>query len=439
VSDEGKREDQEVESGAPEYLSPDDPSLLLGDVPRLNKKAIKAIFAGLGGIMMAALMFAMVPPAARQQEEEEDALAFRRQVPEELMITEEDYYRREEEPEEVPMPLVEEEGGGETEYREYDRRPPPETVTTRETEPQTQPPPVSGRSGIDPMAQNQEAQERQADILYRVALPSQSQMGGAEMTAQDRIALAQAEAIGTQAELEAMTEYQKQNQQRENQMWLDSLGTDYSAYVDQQANFPVDALREVKAGTMIPIVMQTGINSDLPGDISAVVVANVFDTITGTQLLIPRGSRVVGSYDSSIAFGQNRVLIGWERIIRPDGVSMIIEGMQGTDLSGTSGLAGRVDRHLDDIAAAIAISTTFDLAANSVTALLASTPYLSGLGEMLDSDGQTELARTVAEQYVQKVLNRQPTITVQAGTRGSIFVSKDLILPPFDDWRGGLP
>ena len=96
-------------------------------------------------------------------------------------------------------------------------------------------------------------------------------------------------------------------------------------------------------GTLIPAVLSAGINSDLPGQTTALVRRNVYDSRTGRFLLIPQGSRLVGEYDSRVAFGQNRVFVAWNRLIFPDGRSLDLGGMQGVDLSAAAGLRDKVN------------------------------------------------------------------------------------------------
>src|ERR1039457_4944650 len=99
------------------------------------------------------------------------------------------------------------------------------------------------------------------------------------------------------------------------------------------------------AGTVVPCVMTQGINSDLPGQIGCMVSQNVYDTVTGRHLLIPQGTKAIGTYDSRIAYGQSRVLVVSTRLLRPDGSWVSLEGMPGTDLSGYAGLTGAVNNH----------------------------------------------------------------------------------------------
>ena len=99
------------------------------------------------------------------------------------------------------------------------------------------------------------------------------------------------------------------------------------------------------AGTILPCVLTQGIDSDLPGQIGCMISQNVYDTVTGKHLLLPQGTKAIGAYDSRISYGQSRVLVVWTRLLRPDGSTLSLEGMPGTDLSGYAGLTGHVNNH----------------------------------------------------------------------------------------------
>ena len=101
----------------------------------------------------------------------------------------------------------------------------------------------------------------------------------------------------------------------------------------------------VHAGTVIPAALITGIRSDLPGQITAQVTENIYDTPTGRARLIPQGARLIGVYDSQVAFGQSRILLVWTRLIMPNGRSIVLERQQGADAGGYSGLEDEVDNH----------------------------------------------------------------------------------------------
>ncbi len=186
---------------------------------------------------------------------------------------------------------------------------------------------------------------------------------------------------------------------------------------------------EVKAGTVIPAALITAINSDLPGEIIAQVTEPVYDHVTGRTVLIPQGARLIGQYDSQIAYGQERALIAWNRIVMPDGRSINIGSMSGADLTGAAGLKDQVDGHFWQLARGIALSTVFSVGAAS--AQDASARSSGDLVLNSATSGVSLGAEQVGQQITQRDLNRQPTIRVRAGWPLRILVSKDLILAPY--------
>jgi type IV secretion system protein VirB10 len=185
----------------------------------------------------------------------------------------------------------------------------------------------------------------------------------------------------------------------------------------------------VGAGTLISAVLLTGINSDLPGMITAQVAEPVYDTVTGKRILIPQGSTLIGEYDSRITFGQERVLFVWTRVRFPNGSSLNLEGMPGTDLSGYAGVGDQVDNHGWRLAKGVVLGSLLGVAAQQ--------SYGGGLSTSNPSLGQLAAAGTAqninnaGQQLVQKNLQVQPTLMIRPGQRVAVFVTKDLILPPY--------
>src|ERR1700744_2290592 len=196
-----------------------------------------------------------------------------------------------------------------------------------------------------------------------------------------------------------------------------------SVYNPHQIQDPVSPY-EVMAGTLISASLITGLDSDLPGLVVAQVTQNVFDTVSGKILLIPQGSRLVGTYDSVVAFGQSRALLVWQRIIMPDGSSIQIDNLPATDSAGYSGLEDQVDFHTWGLLKGVAIST------------------LLGVGSQLAISGQSALMLSIrnstqdsvnqaGQQITQKNLNIQPTIKVRPGWPLRVIVHKDIVLRPY--------
>jgi len=181
----------------------------------------------------------------------------------------------------------------------------------------------------------------------------------------------------------------------------------------------------VQAGTVIPAALITGIQSDLPGQVTAQVTEHVYDTPTGKFLLIPQGSRLIGQYDSQISFGQKRVLLVWNRIMLPDGKSIVLERQPGADAQGFSGLEDEVDYHWWDLAKAAALSTLL-----SVGAELGSDRDESDLVRALRRGSQDSINST-GQQLVRRQLNIQPTLTIRQGFPVRVIVNRDLVMAPY--------
>ena len=176
----------------------------------------------------------------------------------------------------------------------------------------------------------------------------------------------------------------------------------------------------LQAGSIIPAALITGIRSDLPGQITAQVTANVYDSPTGRILLIPQGARLIGEYDSDIVAGQTRVLLAWDRLIMPDGHSIVLEHQPGADPAGFAGLQDGVNQHWSNLLRAAAIST------------------LLGIGAELGADSDDDLTRALrrgsqdtinqtGQRIVDRQLNVQPTLTIRPGHPLRVVLTRDII------------
>jgi type IV secretion system protein VirB10 len=181
----------------------------------------------------------------------------------------------------------------------------------------------------------------------------------------------------------------------------------------------------VQAGTVIPAALITGIHSDLPGQVTAQVTEHVYDTPTGKFLLIPQGSRLIGQYDSQIAFGQKRVLLVWNRIMLPDGKSIVLERQQGADAQGFSGLEDEVDYHWWNLTKAAALSTLLGIGTE-----LGSSDQESDLVRALRRGSQDSINNT-GQQLVRRQHNIQPTLTIRQGFPVRVIVNRDLVMAPY--------
>ena len=178
---------------------------------------------------------------------------------------------------------------------------------------------------------------------------------------------------------------------------------------------------------LIAASLVTGLNSDLPGMVVAQVTQNVYDSRTGRTVLVPQGARLIGRYDSVVAFGQSRALLVWQRLVLPDGASLMLANLPATDAAGYAGVADQVDFHTWRLLRGIGLST------------------LLGVGTQLTFGGsEADLVRALREsaqsnadragqRIVERNLDIQPTIRVRPGFPVRVLVHKDLVLRP---WRG---
>lgn len=187
---------------------------------------------------------------------------------------------------------------------------------------------------------------------------------------------------------------------------------------------------ELKASSIIPVTLIDGINSDLPGPVSAQVRERVFDTVTGEHLLIPQGARLFGWYDSKVAWGQDRVLLCWDRIIFPNGKSINLQCMPAGDLQGQAGLADQVDNHYDRLMAAVGLSTI--LAVGTQAAAGNPTGYQPTLAQTAAQNAAGQI-NNAGQAIVARQLNTAPTITIRPGFAANLRVTKDIILEPYRD------
>lgn len=180
----------------------------------------------------------------------------------------------------------------------------------------------------------------------------------------------------------------------------------------------------LQAGAVISAALITGIRSDLPGQITAQVTENIYDSPTGRILLIPQGTRVVGQYDNNVQFGQSRVLLVWNRLIFPNGRSIVLERQPGADAEGYAGLQDGVDYHWWDLAKAAGLSTLLsigaELATNDDDRLIAA----------IRNGGQNTI-NDAGQQIVRRQLNVAPTLTIRPGFSVRVIVTRDLVLEPY--------
>ena len=219
-------------------------------------------------------------------------------------------------------------------------------------------------------------------------------------------------------------EYITQNAQAEKTKFLRETKGPHGMIDDIQE--PVSPFT-VFAGTMLPAALLTGINSDLPGNLSAVVSQNVYDSATGNHLLIPQGTKILGAYSSAVSYGQHRALIVWNRMIYPNGDSVDLGTMPGVDLQGMSGFEDIYDRHFWLLMSDALLLSVIEGVGN----LVANLPL------MMNTDGTDITVGTqptnIATQLVRKDMNVQPTIIIRPGYLFNVYILKDLVLRPYEE------
>jgi type IV secretion system protein TrbI len=180
----------------------------------------------------------------------------------------------------------------------------------------------------------------------------------------------------------------------------------------------------LQAGAVIAAALITGIRSDHPGQVTAQVTEHVYDSPTGRSLLVPQGTRIIGQYDSNVQFGQNHVLLVWNRLIFPNGHSIVLERQPGADAEGFAGLQDGVDYHWWDLAKAAGLSTLLSIGAelgtNNDDRLISA--IRNGAQDTINDAGQ---------QIVRRQLNVAPTLTIRPGFPVRILVTRDLVLEPY--------
>lgn len=183
---------------------------------------------------------------------------------------------------------------------------------------------------------------------------------------------------------------------------------------------------EIKAGWEIPAVLEQSLNSDLPGELKALVTSNVYDTATGMYLLIPQGARLVGRYDSRISYGQDGVQVTWSRIVFPDASTIDLNGMEGLDAHGSAGLRDQVDRHYRRLIG-FSVLTSLFTAAFAISQARNESVLVNPSASQLAAGAVGQELSQIGAEITRRNLNVQPTIKVPAGYRFTVRVNRDIL------------
>ena len=304
---------------------------------------------------------------------------------------------------------------------------PPQTAAGAPVTPQ--PPDTAGQTRLAARKQLQQESEaaRRSGLFVQV---DQRQQGGlasnGSVSESDALPRPAASSSGNGAV--PQDEAVAQNSQDQKRAFV-SASTDREIYASGRLQTPTSPY-QVMAGTIIPAAMVTGLNSDLPGQAIASVTEPVFDTVTGRTLLIPQGSRLLGQYDAQVSFGQNRVLLVWNRLVMPDGSSIVLDRLLSADARGFAGIKDKTDNHWSRLLSGAALSTLLGVSAE----LGSPNRGLSdGDQTIVVATGRSvqDSANQIGQQITRRNLNVQPTLTVRPGFPVRAIVNKDLVLRPY--------
>ena len=194
-------------------------------------------------------------------------------------------------------------------------------------------------------------------------------------------------------------------------------------------------------GTIIPGVLETAINTDLPGNVRARVTQNIYDSKTGRKLLIPQGTLLIARYNSSISYAQHRVQIVWDTLIRPDGFQLNLQGAPGVDQTGMSGQDAKYRENWFEYLKAAGIIALFTIANAKIAETAAQNTSDNSVNNSTNNPAaniaaaNAQVVNQLGENIISRALNVQPTLTVNNGTLINIMLNSTLYLPPVDRFR----
>ena len=236
------------------------------------------------------------------------------------------------------------------------------------------------------------------------------------------------------AQPEQRTDYERQNDQEQKLGFGQQHGKQESEYLLSVRKPPLGKY-EIKAGWLIPAVLEQQLNSDLPGLIRALVRENVYDSSTGRYILIPSGSTLIGVYNSHIGYGQNALQAVWRRVIFPDGSSLALGGFEGDDSAGAAGFRDQVNNQWGRILSGALLTSLFaagiEVSQGSNSSVLQSPSVGQTVGQAVGQQvGQ------LGVEVTRRNMNIQPTIVVRPGYRFFVRVEKDILFKaPYSPMR----
>ncbi|MGH0223180.1 TrbI/VirB10 family protein [Sinorhizobium meliloti] len=275
------------------------------------------------------------------------------------------------------------------------------------------PPPVA-TPALDPEEQRRLAEE-EAARTSRVFFQTETRAAAAPGTSGDGALLPGLPGLGLAGQSAPTTQ--------ERQAAFLNAGVDRRTVSADRVMAPASPY-VLQAGAVIPAALITGIRSDLPGQITAQVTESIYDSPTGRLLLVPQGTRIIGEYSNDVGFGQRRILLVWNRLIFPNGRSIVLERQPGADPQGYAGLEDGVDYHWWDLAKAAGLSTLLSIGAELAT------NDEDRLIQAIRNGGQDTI-NDAGQQIVRRQLNVAPTLTIRPGFPVRVIVTRDLVLEPY--------
>lgn len=417
--------------GSPLKADPEDLALRSRPRPvtRINRRVLM-VLVGIGSLLvLGATIFALDPPSLFDRKETGSELynVSNKPTPEGLQRLPSRYSELPRPPVELGPPLPGDLGGAVLDLeRGLGVTTPPQTTPNLPFRPN----PEDDALRAERIRQARLAQQgRESGVFFQLAMRQAEQAGTAGERSGDAPAGSMQsldDALSMAAGRDGSLQFDHSDDQNIQGRKLDFLdqGSDPAIYNPHALQDPASPY-QVMAGTIVAASLVTGINSDLPGRVIAQVTEDVYDTVTGGHLLIPQGSRLIGTYDSVIAFGQKRALVVWQRIIMPDGSSIVIENLPATDTGGYAGLEDEVDFHTWRLLKGIVLSTLLGVG-TELTFDEDESDLVSAIRE-----SSQDSANQVGQRITERNLNIQPTITIRPGWPLRVIVHKDLVLRPY--------
>lgn len=218
-----------------------------------------------------------------------------------------------------------------------------------------------------------------------------------------------------------------QTKSEQDLAWQDKQSAKKSAdvVIEDAANSPYTIFQ----GTVIPAVSMTKVNSQLPGQVTGIVSQDVFDGVSGSRLMIPKGSTLYGTYNNSIVQGQSRLMLAFSRLIFPNGRSISLLGMPSSDKVGQAGIDGDVNNHYFQRYGLSFLTAIIGAFADNNNTNSSTTINTGGVSGASSAAGSVLL--TIANSEAQRAQQIQPNIELKQGEKFNITVNRDIAITPY--------